>query len=200
MGWAEKKSSNTTFTGFISHLFLLNALLVAHSLKLKAFTEDNDYWDMWFLGEEEKLYLYFCLLLAFYSCLDRERGLLLWAEPCSGEIKHPSHSTYSLTLRAHYPSGKFVCNACGGTGDAFHYHSVDNFDLHVNCAALPDYVKHSNDTNRLKLHYNFPLHRESSAVKCKLSSPDLNARQALGRVCRAGVYTVGSGPKGLGPE
>ncbi|KAM7490447.1 hypothetical protein LguiA_033368 [Lonicera macranthoides] len=84
------------------------------------------------------------------------------------QIKHPSHSTYSLTLRAHYPSGKFICNACGGTGDAFHYHSVDNFDLHVNCAALPDYVKHSNHTNRLKLHYDFPLHRESSAVKCKI--------------------------------
>ncbi|KAM7490446.1 hypothetical protein LguiA_033367 [Lonicera macranthoides] len=86
-------------------------------------------------------------------------------------IRHPSHHAISFILyaRSPYVTGAFICRACGGTGDNFHYHSSDNFDLHIACAALPAsvIVKRS---ETLILRYLFPVHVGRSATKCNMCS------------------------------
>ena len=84
-------------------------------------------------------------------------------------IRHPSHSVSSFTLfaRSPYVKGEFICRACGATGDSFHYHSSDNFDLHIQCAALPASVI-VNRSKTLMLWYLFPIHVGPLATKCNM--------------------------------
>lgn len=88
-------------------------------------------------------------------------------------IRHPSHSTASLTLYTRFPykTGAFICHACGGNGDSFHYHSSDNFDLHIECAALPASVI-VKPSKTLMLQYSFPIRvdRGPSGTKCNMCS------------------------------
>lgn len=77
-------------------------------------------------------------------------------------------SSPSLCARSPYVTGKFTCNACDASGVSFHYHSIDNFDLHIGCAALPQSVIHKKYNIILNLRYSFPLHRQPSATKCSV--------------------------------
>ncbi|KAL0464372.1 UNVERIFIED_CONTAM: hypothetical protein Slati_0324800 [Sesamum latifolium] len=57
------------------------------------------------------------------------------------QIRHRSHPKHPLGLSFSppYNDGEFTCDACGRSGHAFTYHcGTCKFDLHVECAALPE--------------------------------------------------------------
>ncbi|XP_047955944.1 uncharacterized protein LOC125201748 [Salvia hispanica] len=56
---------------------------------------------------------------------------------------HPGHPL-ALLPSPPYSDGEFTCDACGESGHGFTYHcAACKFDLHVECAALPEAVKRS---------------------------------------------------------
>ncbi|XAR63391.1 hypothetical protein NMG60_11023304 [Bertholletia excelsa] len=81
-------------------------------------------------------------------------------EQCSGCDQSLSGSAYArLTLLPHsdYPGGWFGCNACGVGSAAFLYHCPScDFDLHVDCAFMPESVTRDDREHPLTLHYSFP--------------------------------------------
>ncbi|KAM7513544.1 hypothetical protein LguiA_003129 [Lonicera macranthoides] len=114
--------------------------------------------DKYISGEAYGCDKFFCKFYIHTTCFKLPRT-----------IRHPSHSVSSFTLiaRSPYVKGEFICRACGDTGDSFHYHSSDNFDLHIECAALPTSVI-VNRSKTLMLRYLFPIHVGPSATKCNM--------------------------------
>jgi hypothetical protein len=83
-------------------------------------------------------------------------------------IYHPSHRVAPFNLRAHTSQqGEIVCKCCGLNCDSFHYHSSDDFNLHVHCAATP-YSAPYNQNTSLHLRYDFPLPTEHLSDKCTI--------------------------------
>ncbi|KAL6562772.1 hypothetical protein OROHE_005360 [Orobanche hederae] len=72
-----------------------------------------------------------CAFLLHDLCFDLPRHL-----------RHRSHPNHSLVLHSPppYTDREFTCNACGESGNAFTYHcDTCKFDLHVECASLPEF-------------------------------------------------------------
>ncbi|KAL7204195.1 hypothetical protein ACSBR2_017296 [Camellia fascicularis] len=101
-----------------------------------------------------------------YSCSQSNNCKFYLHQQCFGlppEINHESHPNHSLTLLCSPPykqDNAFTCNACLSNGSAFSYHcSACNFDLHVDCAFLPETVRNGNHNHPLTLFYSFPYNK-----------------------------------------
>ncbi|KAK3004006.1 hypothetical protein RJ639_017893 [Escallonia herrerae] len=71
-----------------------------------------------------------CSFLLHESCMELPR-----------RVRHKSHPIHPLVLLSSppYSDGEFTCDACGDSGHAFTFHcSTCKFDLHVECASLPE--------------------------------------------------------------
>lgn len=78
--------------------------------------------------------------------------------PC--DIRHKSHPKHPLKLLpcSPYKNGEFTCNACYGNGKGFTYHClVCKYDLHVDCASLPETVKREDHKHPLRILYMSPI-------------------------------------------
>ncbi|KAI5647702.1 hypothetical protein M9H77_33707 [Catharanthus roseus] len=92
----------------------------------------------------------YCNFNLHKSCFDLPR-----------EIRHKSHLEHNLILHAKstgkYTNGEFACNACLKMGSAFVYNcSTCDFDLHIECASLPDSIKRPDHKHPLMLFYSSP--------------------------------------------
>ncbi|CAK9144779.1 unnamed protein product [Ilex paraguariensis] len=76
------------------------------------------------------------------------------------EIQHKSHPNHPLVLLPTPPykaDGAFTCNACFKTGTDFVYHcSICKFDLHVDCATLPETMNRKDHEHPLKVLFSSP--------------------------------------------
>ncbi|XP_009591761.1 protein VACUOLELESS GAMETOPHYTES [Nicotiana tabacum] len=73
------------------------------------------------------------------------------------QIKHKSHPKHTLTLLFFppYDDGEFTCDACGNSGHAFTFHCEKcKFDLHVECASLPEIEERKDHQHPLTLCYS----------------------------------------------
>ncbi|KAL3516601.1 hypothetical protein ACH5RR_023503 [Cinchona calisaya] len=93
-------------------------------------------------------------------------------------VKHKSHPKHTLTLHIFppYSDGEFSCDACGNSGQAFTYHCTScKYDLHVECASLPE-VEYCEDREYpLVLSYLFRSQNEAeqeAKVKGKAVADD----------------------------
>ncbi|XP_052192794.1 uncharacterized protein LOC127801586 [Diospyros lotus] len=82
---------------------------------------------------------------------------------------HPDHPLALLTSPPYKPNGtgipSFSCDACLSAGSAFLYHcSACNFDLHVDCAFMPETAKTQNHDHRLSLIYALPDFKEQEGL------------------------------------
>ncbi|ONI20214.1 hypothetical protein PRUPE_2G003600, partial [Prunus persica] len=79
------------------------------------------------------------------------------------EIKHKSHPKHPLTLSTPpYEYGEFTCDACGEFGTCFTFHCTHcKYDLHVQCATLPETLSHHHHHHLLTLLYSLPDHHEN---------------------------------------
>ncbi|XP_031278561.1 uncharacterized protein LOC116137016 [Pistacia vera] len=76
-------------------------------------------------------------------------------------IQHQSHPMHHLTLlpSTTYSAGSFICNACGraGRGNSFSFCCpLCDFDLHLQCASLPENIKREAHFHGLCLSYGLP--------------------------------------------
>ncbi|CAK9144774.1 unnamed protein product [Ilex paraguariensis] len=77
------------------------------------------------------------------------------------EIQHKSHPNHRLVLLPTPPykdDGAFTCNACFKTGTDLVYHcSICKFDLHVDCATLPETMNREDHEHPLTLLFSSPF-------------------------------------------
>ncbi|XP_019054317.1 PREDICTED: uncharacterized protein LOC104603610 [Nelumbo nucifera] len=76
----------------------------------------------------------FCNYYLHQKCLNVERSM-----------EHPAHPKHPLTLlpMPTYPPGAFLCSACREDGSSFSLSCAHcEFDLHVQCASLPQTAVH----------------------------------------------------------
>lgn len=88
-----------------------------------------------------------CDFILHDSCTDLPR-----------QVKHKSHPKHPLLLDFFppYSDGEFTCNACGNSGHAFTYHCAScKYDLHVECASLPETEVREDHQHPLVLVYSF---------------------------------------------
>ncbi|KAK6162869.1 hypothetical protein DH2020_002710 [Rehmannia glutinosa] len=74
-------------------------------------------------------------------------------------LRHRSHSNHPLLLRFSppYSDGEYTCDACGESGHGFTYHcDACKFDLHVECASLPETESREDHGHPLILLWDFP--------------------------------------------
>ncbi|CAI9103226.1 OLC1v1001674C1 [Oldenlandia corymbosa var. corymbosa] len=99
-----------------------------------------------------------CDFILHDSCTDLPR-----------QLKHNSHPKHRLILQFHPPyRGEFTCNACGDVGHGFSYHcSTCNFDLHVECASLPEVENREDHEHPFVLLYSssFPATKDDGKGK-----------------------------------
>ncbi|XP_070669602.1 protein VACUOLELESS GAMETOPHYTES-like [Malus domestica] len=98
------------------------------------------------------------------------------------QIKHKSHPQHPLTLVSNppYEYGEFKCDACAEYGsNCFAFHCVHcKYDLHLQCAALPETLGHPHHhEHTLTLRYSSlpPNHDQGKRIMCDLcggSSPE----------------------------
>ncbi|KAG8391324.1 hypothetical protein BUALT_Bualt01G0176000 [Buddleja alternifolia] len=72
-------------------------------------------------------------------------------------IRHPSHPKHSLKLlfSPPYSDSEFTCDACAKSGHGFTYHcAACKFDLHVECASLPEFEERDDHQHPLILLYD----------------------------------------------
>ncbi|KAK2977426.1 hypothetical protein RJ640_022289 [Escallonia rubra] len=89
-----------------------------------------------------------CSFLLHESCFELPR-----------RVRHKSHPKHPLVLLSSppYSDGEFTCNACGESGHAFTFHCLTcKFDLHVECASLPETEDSDDHEHPVKLLYSFP--------------------------------------------
>lgn len=75
------------------------------------------------------------------------------------QIRHRSHPKHPLTLHflPPYSDGEFSCDACANSGHAFTYHCrTCKFDLHVECASLPEIEHREDHEHPLSLFFSIP--------------------------------------------
>ncbi|KAM3323323.1 hypothetical protein P3S67_004474 [Capsicum chacoense] len=87
-----------------------------------------------------------CNFILHDSCFDLPR-----------QIKHKSHPKHTLSLhfKPPYYDGEYTCDACGNSGHAFTFHCEKcKFDLHVECACLPEIEEREDHQHPLTLCYN----------------------------------------------
>ncbi|CAL9003943.1 unnamed protein product [Prunus brigantina] len=79
------------------------------------------------------------------------------------KIKHKSHPKHPLTLSTPpYEYGEFMCDACGEFGTCFTFHCTHcKYDLHVQCATLPETLSHHHHQHLLTLLYSLTDHHEN---------------------------------------
>lgn len=88
-----------------------------------------------------------CDFILHDSCIDLPR-----------QVKHGSHPNHPLILQFFppYSNGEFTCNACGNSGHAFTYHCMAcKYDLHIECASLPETEIRDDHEHPLTLVYSF---------------------------------------------
>ncbi|KAL8495906.1 hypothetical protein ACS0TY_019866 [Phlomoides rotata] len=74
-------------------------------------------------------------------------------------IRHHSHRKHPLVLRPSppYSDGEFTCDACGRSGNGYTYNcGTCEFDLHVECASLPETENREDHQHPLILMSEFP--------------------------------------------
>lgn len=101
-----------------------------------------------------------CNFILHKSCLELPR-----------QIRHKSHPKHSLSLvpSPPYNDGEFTCDACGDSGHAFTFHcSTCKFDLHVECASLPETEEIEEHEHALTLFYCFPFEEEKDNFCCEV--------------------------------
>ncbi|KAL3832896.1 hypothetical protein ACJIZ3_007632 [Penstemon smallii] len=80
-----------------------------------------------------------------------------------GHPKHPLGLFYSPP----YSDGEFTCDACGHSGHGFTYHCATcKFDLHVECASLPQIEKRKDHKHPLELLCGFSDELDDSNLVC----------------------------------
>ncbi|XP_010265934.1 PREDICTED: uncharacterized protein LOC104603561 [Nelumbo nucifera] len=96
-------------------------------------------------------------------------------------MEHPAHPNHPLTLLPvpTYPSGSFLCNACREDGSSFSLSCAHcEFDLHVQCASLPQTVVHEAHPHPLSLTFSYSnpklSHAESIAFSCDVCGEDVD--------------------------
>ncbi|KAL2234238.1 uncharacterized protein LOC105168581 [Sesamum indicum] len=95
-----------------------------------------------------------CTFLLHDFCFDLPRRIRHYSHP-----KHP----LGLSFSPPYNDGEFTCDACGHSGHAFTYHcGTCKFDLHVECAALPEVENRRDHEHPLVLSCGSP---EGSAAE-----------------------------------
>lgn len=91
-------------------------------------------------------WIYSCNLVRFVSA-----KLLLGTPQLMDHEFHPGHNL-TLLQQPPYASGKFLCNACGTTGEGLVYHCrICSFDLHPCCAHMPTSVVLRSHVHPLRL-------------------------------------------------
>ncbi|XAR63395.1 hypothetical protein NMG60_11023309 [Bertholletia excelsa] len=82
------------------------------------------------------------------------------------QIKHRSHPAHPLTLLSP-PPYEFTCDACGDSGGDSVFHCyLCNFDLHSQCAALPDIVRSGEHKHPLTLHSSVRYKNDGVVFLC----------------------------------
>ncbi|CAN6464071.1 unnamed protein product [Victoria cruziana] len=86
-------------------------------------------------------------------------------------IRHPSHSSHTLTLVPISPYldyGTAECDACAKTIDGgFFYHCTHcDYDLHAGCAFLPRSLRHASHSHHLSLDFSSAYGK--SAYECDI--------------------------------
>ncbi|KAI3444939.1 hypothetical protein Pfo_001604 [Paulownia fortunei] len=99
-----------------------------------------------------------CTFLLHDLCFDLPR-----------HIRHHSHPKHPLGLlfSPPYSDGEFTCDACGNSGHGFTYHcDTCKFDLHVECASLPEIENRQDHEHPLILLCAFPDKVEGADFVC----------------------------------
>ncbi|XP_027154579.1 uncharacterized protein LOC113754375 [Coffea eugenioides] len=94
-----------------------------------------------------------CDFILHDSCIDLPR-----------KVKHNSHPKHPLILHFFppYGDGEFTCNACGNPGHGFTYHCMScKYDLHVECASLPEVEYREDHEHPFVLSYSFRLQNKA---------------------------------------
>ncbi|CAI9103234.1 OLC1v1001683C1 [Oldenlandia corymbosa var. corymbosa] len=89
-------------------------------------------------------------------------------------LEHPSHPNHPLTLHPTptYSTHSFTCDACGSPGNAFSFGCAHcEFDLHLQCAALPCSTRLPEDKHPHELKLCFDFRSFSEAMKRATVSP-----------------------------
>ncbi|XP_057512050.1 uncharacterized protein LOC130794214 [Actinidia eriantha] len=111
------------------------------------------------------------------------------------ELKHDSHPAHPLSLLlspAYKEHGTFTCDACLSIGTAFSYHcSACQFDLHTNCAFLPETVRRVDHSHPLTLIYSLPFLKEDQLPKDTDATCDVcwawSMCEKIGSICARSV-------------
>ncbi|WOL09758.1 hypothetical protein Cni_G18511 [Canna indica] len=101
-------------------------------------------------------------------------------------LLHPAHPAHHLSLHLSpaYPTGGFLCNACGHAGAAFSFHcSRCQFDLHLPCAALPAELRHPSHPHPMKLLHQDPT--SGLGYICDLCRGAFDAKSQSMYICAA---------------
>ncbi|XP_031128917.1 uncharacterized protein LOC116030735 [Ipomoea triloba] len=94
-----------------------------------------------------------------YTCTKPSCGFVLH-DSCFDlprKIRHDAHPKHALTLLPSppYSDREFTCDACGNSGHAFIFHcSRCKFDLHVECASVPETEVREDHPHPLALCYS----------------------------------------------
>ncbi|GLT35258.1 hypothetical protein SLA2020_097260 [Shorea laevis] len=93
----------------------------------------------------------------FYACIDCKFFLHKSCSELPLNITHPFHDNHPLTLLAKAPSLGF-CDFCGNLVNGFVYHcSSCQFDLHIKCALLPEFLNGDFPKVDHHIHVEHPL-------------------------------------------
>lgn len=116
-----------------------------------------------------------------YGCWECKFFLHEQCGNASRAMQHTSHPMHHLTLvpTTTYSAGNFLCNACGEPGSAFSFCCpLCDFDLHVQCAFLPEILIHDSHFHSLSLSYALPAahHYESSSYVCDICHKQLDQK------------------------
>lgn len=102
-----------------------------------------------------------CNFILHESCVDLPR-----------QIRHTSHPKHPLTLHflPPYGDGEFICDGCANFGHAFTYHCPTcKFDLHVECASLPEIEVREDHQHPLFLFFSVPNNNNNNNKKEKVA-------------------------------